>query len=514
MVEWLAKYSPKQIPHFVGPQGTPSSLVKWLTEWKPNARFKSVLLTGPTGCGKTCLARLACTHLGMTNILELNCVNKRTKKTIDALRDAFLSKPVLSFVTRKDKARSQPTAVIIDEIDACDQGGLPELLKCIRMSKVPVICIAGDAYNKSLVALKTNSFVLRMLRPSVDQVAAHLMYIAKMETLNPPLSHPAAKSLAAACNCDVRQSILELYVASRSGTLVLARNEEGMLCDRQLGAFEVIPKLFPPRFMDRVTGKPRDNPSLFSTADRLYHADRSMVPLMVGENYHKAIPLRDDLEGLMQAADSISTGNVLEGGMIRYGAWDIAEQHAYFSTTRPCVISGGPLGGQADFPNILANMTKARKQDKSIIEFSRGLTASCGGSVSWTTKVMVSTELLHAHGSKFVGMFARICAAAPQRIGAAADSVAEQMTFYNLEKIHWDWLAASWTRAPVSIPPAAKAALTKAFNARSKSTTIIRNIVGGKRVVMTESRDNDDVSDVDMSDDDDIEVLPLKRQRI
>ena len=487
--QWTSKYEPRTVAQLVGPRGTPEALLKWVRGWTAG-RQCSALLTGPPGCGKTMLARLACKEAGITNVLELNCINKRTKKTIEAIRDAFCSRPVLSFVSSAKSPR--PGAVIIDEADFCDQGGLPELIKHIRKSRVPVICIAGDGYSKAIKPLAASSFQLRMLRPSADQIGAHLMMICHCEKIVGKLSVGSARALAAACNCDVRQSILELYMASKSDTLAIARNEDGLVCDRQLGAFDILPKLFPPSSSSTTTTTTVN----FSLCERMHHMDKSLVPLLVAENYLKAARYakKKDLEGLALAADSISMGNVIEGNMLRRGAWDTQDEFAYFATVRPAALSGGPLVAKAEFPTVLAQTTAARKAEVRARDIGARMTASFGGLVPHVSGPEVAADLMGVFACKYVDTYARICLVAPGRCSEAAEMVASEMGGYNLDKSDWDSIATArlLARPAAHAPtPAAKAALTRAF---------------GKPAAPRRSRPEA----VDEDDDDDEEPRPKK----
>lgn len=474
MDDWTVKYAPQSISGMIGPQGTPQALLRWLKTWKPNTRQKSALISGPSGCGKTLMARLVCKEAGITNYLELNCINKRTKKTIEAIRDAFRYRPVLSFITKdKQQPKALPGAVIVDEIDACDPGGLPELLIHIRASHVPVICIAGDGYNKTLKNLAASSVQMRMLKPSADQIASRIMYICEREKLSKTINPASAKALANACNCDVRQAILELYMTSKSGSLTIARNEEGLVCDRPLGVFEVMPKLFPPP--STVAG-PGKTPVLrapgFATAERMHHMDRSLVPLMVAENYVKAPRLQKNLGLIAEIADSISIANAMEGQMFRRGAWETQEAFTHFATIRPVMLAaGGPLLGKAEFPSVLGKLSSARKTEKQVHDIALRMTASFGGKVLYTGMGQVACELVPTFSRKYVDTYARICQAAPKRIGDAATVIATEMNGYNLDRSDWELLLTSrntLVRQAPAISTNAKTALTKAFTVFKK----------------------------------------------
>ncbi|MDR3542213.1 MAG: AAA family ATPase [Desulfosporosinus sp.] len=453
--DWLSKYTPRTTAQILSNQGAKTALLGWLQK-KTSIDKHSALITGPPGCGKTLLARLACKEAGMANVLEINSNNKRSAKTIKALKEAFSSeRSVLSYYNK-----TKPGAIIIDEIDNCDQGGMTELTKYIRTSKLPVICIADEAYNKALKPLASSSLLMRLNRPPPEQIANLLLYICTQEQLVGRLNIGSAKALAAACNCDVRQCILELYMATRSvrANLSIQRNEDGLVCDKPLGPFEILAKLF--------AGGPRN----IGLLERLHTMDRSLVPLMVAENYVKSASLQKDLDRLVAVSDSISIGNVLEGGMLKHGAWDVQDTYAHFATIRPAALCSlntlsSQLIARAEFPAVLSRMSTTKKMEGLIRDMALRITATPFAQRQSASSVAL--ELMDFFRFKFVG---RLALAGPK-------VVASEMNEYSLDKTDWDlFLSTAFSKETLKISAAGKAALTKAFSthrakrARSVST--------------------------------------------
>jgi DNA polymerase III delta prime subunit len=145
---------------------------------KENPGAKAVLLSGPPGIGKSTVAGVVARAQGY-DILELNASDTRSKKTLKQELGDVLDNSVLFMKQdqKGDHGRCSPRAsqplqqsvsvcmfcltplwhrtataqnkrvVIMDEVDGMsgsDRGGMQELIRLIKTSKVPIICICND----------------------------------------------------------------------------------------------------------------------------------------------------------------------------------------------------------------------------------------------------------------------------------------------------------------------------------------------------------------------------------
>jgi replication factor C subunit 1 len=159
---WVDKYKPKNLTEIIGSQETVRKLCDWLTHWdaahvsktmkipytKENPGAKAVLLSGPPGIGKTTMATLIGKHYGY-EIFELNASDTRNKKSItEALTDVLQSQSIsLGTSIKPTGGLSSKRLVIMDEVDGMggsDRGGIQELIKVLKTSKNPIICICND----------------------------------------------------------------------------------------------------------------------------------------------------------------------------------------------------------------------------------------------------------------------------------------------------------------------------------------------------------------------------------
>jgi len=436
----------------VGNKAQVDSLLRWLRGWNDKQPQKCALVTGPTGCGKTVLVKLALREAGFAAPACFSSISKRTKKTLAEAGEAFRSRSVVSLLARhappakRIKTADKPGAIVIEDVDTCDQGGLPQVASLIRKSRVPVVCTAGDGYNKRMKAVGSLCFAVRLLRPMLEQVQSFLVRVAQLERI--PLPTAEARSLAAACNCNVRHALVELGMVAidkRLGVAVQTKKPQlqaDLLCDRELGAFDVVPRLFLQR-----TARP---PGFAQETARLYHSDRGLVPLMVAENY-----LRAGRPAIAVAANYVSLGDVRDRAIFSTGNWGLSDVHALMSVTIPAAVVGGPLTARAEFPALLGRISTTNKNRRLAAQLaSRARPGMSSGTFA--------AEMLPFLRDRFVGGLA----AAPSSAKALRDS----MRCYALTREDWDTLAAfaPLGQKPPAVAAAAKSALTRAFGGRAK----------------------------------------------
>lgn len=84
-----------------------------------------------------------------------------------------------------------------------DRGGIQELIKVIKSSKTPIICICNDRQSTKIRSLANSCYDLRVKRPTKTQIANRLIAIARAEGLN--VEQNAAEMLVEQTGNDIRQ---------------------------------------------------------------------------------------------------------------------------------------------------------------------------------------------------------------------------------------------------------------------------------------------------------------------
>ena len=134
---FVEKHKPSKSTDILGAQYTVMGITSWLRSWNtPQRQFKAALLSGPPGIGKTLLANLVCVECGFKNIVKLDSSRKRTKKALEEVVEAFMSRKIDAYLTGKMQ-NAKASVVIIDDLDtmvtgSSDRGGVSQIVKFIK----------------------------------------------------------------------------------------------------------------------------------------------------------------------------------------------------------------------------------------------------------------------------------------------------------------------------------------------------------------------------------------------
>lgn len=149
--------------------------------WQDSANLnaRAALISGPPGIGKTSAARIVCAQLGF-EVVEQNASDVRNKGAIEhAIKDLSSNKSLdyfSSFGLRKAAANNnalasavggiatQKSVIIMDEVDgvgAGDRGGIAALIKVIKNTKTPIICICNDRSSQKLASLANHCYDIK-----------------------------------------------------------------------------------------------------------------------------------------------------------------------------------------------------------------------------------------------------------------------------------------------------------------------------------------------------------------
>ncbi|VDN17813.1 unnamed protein product [Gongylonema pulchrum] len=369
--------------HLVGQSGEKSpmnKLLAWLRDWAKNhlneggkkkkarpppwmaqndsTAFRAALLSGPPGVGKTTCAVMACKELGLQYV-EKNASDVRNKKMLEAQTSGLIGCQQMDDFMTGPTAQKPPQSnevshvLIMDEVDGMsgnnDRAGIAELIKMIKMTKIPIICICNDRQSQKIRSLVNYCFDLRFQRPRVEQIRARLLTIMCQERCK--VEKEKLDEIIEASLHDVRQSIYNLQ-------LLTSRNKEGNEMQRKnaaINTFEATRRLL--RADTPVWEK-----------QQMFFVDYSIMPLFVHENYpfvhNSEMSANKRLFALKNAADSISMGDIIERTIRTTGSWSLLNEQALFSAVVPCTSMNGYMKGMISFPSWLGRNSTAMKRQR------------------------------------------------------------------------------------------------------------------------------------------------------
>ena len=215
--------------------------------------------------------------------LELNASDTRSKKAVsEELADVVLSRSIAADGSMKKRL------VIMDEVDgmgAGDRGGMPELMKVIKASKSPIVCICNDRMHTKIRSLVGHCYDLRVQRPNKRAIAQRLMKIGINEGLT--MEANAAEMLVEQSGNDIRQAIHAMQMWRAQSTTMRYTDLVGGGLDRiekdkvlRLSPFDSC--------LSILAGTRTTSTGAHGSLNDRYNAffvDYSLVPLLVQQNY-------------------------------------------------------------------------------------------------------------------------------------------------------------------------------------------------------------------------------------
>lgn len=386
---WVDKYRPSNPQDLVGHGDLVRRLSEWLRTWegvhitkklpklgfsKENPGAKAVLISGPPGIGKTTVATIIARQFNY-EVLELNASDTRNKRELDEkLVEAVSSHAISSAFGGSSSGTSAAAAgggdlklqrrlVIMDEVDGMggsDRGGMAELIKIIKISRVPIICICNDRQSPKIKSLANHCFDLRVRRPMKAQIADRLVAIAAQEGLT--VDKNAAEILVEQAGNDIRAALnaLQMWAQASMSTSGAATDHNHLgYTELKAGLSRIekdkVLRLSP---FDAALGLMAGDKAPWDERYNAFFVDYSLIPLLVQENYVDAAkngiyrnPHIDDaakMEALARAADASSDMDLV-GTSIR-GAdqhWELLPTQAVF-----CMRVGHEITGFQAFPSF------------------------------------------------------------------------------------------------------------------------------------------------------------------
>ncbi|XP_043793318.1 replication factor C subunit 1 [Apis laboriosa] len=384
----VEKYKPKTMKQILGQQGDKSiakKLYAWLINWhknqsgqvkhiKPNpwaknsdgAFFKAALLSGPPGIGKTTTVQVICNELGF-DLIEFNASDTRSKKLLEEEVTELLSNTTLKNYFQDNKSKpSSKHVLLMDEVDGMagneDRGGLQELIKLIKLTDIPIVCICNDRSHSKMRTLANYTFDLRFSKPRLEQIRAAMKSICFKENIN--ITNEDLDLLIESTNQDIRQIINHLALFVGQIGFQEKSGKKHINKDLKLGSWDVVKQVF--------SAEEQKHMNFNEKCDLFFH-DYNIAPLFVQENYLLVIPETPKnklLEKIAESAESLALGDIIENCIRSNNAWSLLPIQACYSSVIPGAAMSGHISGQINFPAWLGRNSKASKFNRLMQEIT------------------------------------------------------------------------------------------------------------------------------------------------
>uniref|UniRef100_A0A7S1PNU6 AAA+ ATPase domain-containing protein n=1 Tax=Alexandrium catenella TaxID=2925 RepID=A0A7S1PNU6_ALECA len=490
---WAERHRPRHLGQVVGNTDQVRKLAEWLRDWddvclkgktkeqpaqtetwrtwKPvveNINARACLISGPPGIGKTttCCLVARCNH--KYKLMEYNASDARGQTIINEMAEGIADNMTINFSgglgQKKVPALTKRAIIIMDEVDGMgggDRGGNAALIKMIKKTRNPIICICNDAGSPKVRSLAYSCYDLKFIRPTKNTVAQRCAQIARQQGLE--VETNALEALAESCGSDMRMVLNQLQMLALSpkyqqtGVKYMDMKEKLHEMSKDQGimmsTFDACKKLLTASDGGRM--KFRDRLDLF-------FVDHGIMGLLVQENYLHAVAKKPvDCELLNRcaySADLMTFGDILNSRIRDSQEWSLLPDVGLASCVYPAHVTNGFLSFPS-FPQWLGKYSTQSRMNRLCRELHAHL--KLNSSVGRENLPMSGyTNLLY---KKAMGPLMRGSPEAVEETAAALDA-------YGLRKEHLtEHLTELRTHLGEDdlfklVDPKVKAAMTREFN--------------------------------------------------
>jgi len=348
-----------------------------------NVNSRAVLVSGPPGIGKTTTCKLVAQLHGGYEVLEFNASDARGQKVINEMAEGIADNTTLSFGTpgqKKIAGFTKRAIIIMDEVDgmgAGDRGGNAALIKMIKKTRNPIICICNDQNSPKIRSLSNSCYDLKFSRPAKNLVARRCAEIARREGLE--VEENAVEALAESCGGDMRMVLNQMQALSGSAAYQASGVRYTDMKERlsqlskdqsiMLGPFDAAKKLLNSSEASRL--------SLRDKLD-MFFVDFSLVGLLVQENYLRTVEKKPDLDTLNRcaySADLMTVGDIMNSRITSTQDWSLLPDVGVTSCVYPAFVTNGFVPFPS-FPSFLGKYSTMSRSKRLAMELKAHLRLS------------------------------------------------------------------------------------------------------------------------------------------
>jgi replication factor C subunit 1 len=373
----------------------------------PNGPWKAALLSGSPGIGKTTMATLVAKEAGR-DLLEFNASDVRSKKALgQGLGDVTGSRVLFDTSDGSGKKGSmKKRCIIMDEVDgmgAGDRSGMAELIKMIKTSQVPIICICNDRQSQKIRSLVQYCMDLRCRRPIKSVIARRAVQIGKEEGLF--VEQNAAEAIVESCGNDIRQvlNVMQMWANKKgAGSSMtykdLKEREHSINKDEilRVSMFDATKMIIEGRKGLTGTDPKAERASIMKRSDAFF-VDYSLMGLNVQQNYLKVLngrygeakrsgderKVESFLVEMHKAADAMSdfavAENAVRSGDQNWALLPLCAMLAVKTGYHASGENGAFFPGFPEFPAWMGKNSTRGKKNRLLAELGHHMNYHIGG---------------------------------------------------------------------------------------------------------------------------------------
>jgi replication factor C large subunit len=363
---WADKYSPQKTSEVLGNNEAVSKIVKWLSAWSGGRtpEKRAILLSGPTGIGKTAMVYAISNELGY-EVVEVNASDKRDRETVRRIVGAYsLQGSLLSDIRGR--------VLLIDEVDGLsgdeDRGGVSAMIETIKQTVNPIILTANDKWDPKIRSLKSYCMILDIRKIQASTIINALAKICQKEGIKP--KPEALRAIAENSGGDLRSAINDLQAVAEGKTEIDLDDVKGLRTkrDRVKGIFDGLRGMFQASNLNEAR-------SSIESLDM----DHDMLIQWVYENIPREFSNPSELA---QGFNALSRADMFLGRIKRHQDWGL------LSYVYDLMSGGVSLAREVpsrrfvsySFPNYIRKLSVSRLKRSALKEICSKIAAKCHAS--------------------------------------------------------------------------------------------------------------------------------------
>lgn len=357
---WTDKYKPRYITELSG-NVKYFNIKKWLSEWKQNKEkslkilskktskrknktdeklpHSCMIITGARGTGKTTAVELVAKECSY----QIYNLDKEMFKDIKQIREIVNSVSKVSNISDMMKnKKSKDVVLVIDNLQNIKVNIEKKNIKILQKENdlywtLPIIFISDSQHNKLKSSFVKICEKIIVYTPS-DMTMHQIMGNVVKDNGQCFKGKEAADVIIEHVQYDIRRlinTLQELYKIYGKKQMTMENVNDYINIskrkDQDVGLFEAAEKLL-------------CDYSTMGKCKSLFETDKVLIPLMVHQNYKKALILKsmyegisqnDSLETMIKVADSLSKADIIENYIYAEQNWDVQQIHGFYSCTLP-----------------------------------------------------------------------------------------------------------------------------------------------------------------------------------
>jgi hypothetical protein len=361
---WTDKYKPKHSSKLSGSTKSINLVRSWLLDWEANKKKSLKILSTKTSKRKSktdvklpysCMLVHGIKGIGKTTTVELvvnECkyqiynLDKEILKDMKQIRETINNITKINNITDMMKNKtSKNIVVVIDNLENIKVSVEKKNLKALQKENdakwiVPIIFISDSQHNKlksAFVKLCETVIIFTPFENTMHNIMTDIM----KDNNQMFKGKEAADLIIDHAQFDIRRlinTLQELYKIYGKNQMTLKNINEYIVIskkkDQDVGLFE-------------ANGQLLYEYSDMNKCISLFETDKVLVPLMMYQNYKKAIILKsahenisqyDSLKTMLEIADALSIADIEENEIYSSQNWDIQQNHGFHSCVLPSYI--------------------------------------------------------------------------------------------------------------------------------------------------------------------------------